>query len=66
MRIYEVQDRNQQLLEVLLTVWENSVRATHLFLSDEEVNKIKAFTEQEILAMMEEIRENSQDFRFVA
>lgn len=43
MRIYEVQDRNQQLLEVLLTVWENSVRATHLFLSDEEVNKIEAF-----------------------
>ena len=43
MRIYEVQDRNQQLLEVLLTVWENSVRATHLFLSDDEVNQIKAF-----------------------
>ena len=43
MRIYEVQDRNQKLLEVLLTVRENSVRATHLFLSDEEVNKIKAF-----------------------
>lgn len=46
MKIYEVQDRNQQLLTVLLNVWENSVRATHLFLSDAEVKKIKEYVPQ--------------------
>ena len=36
MRLYEVQDRNQPLLDELLDIWEQSVRATHLFLSDAE------------------------------
>lgn len=46
MRIYEVQDRNQPLLEFLLNVWERSVRATHLFLSDAEIKTIKAYVPQ--------------------
>ena len=33
--IYEVQDKNDDLINALLEVWEDSVRATHLFLSDE-------------------------------
>ena len=41
MKLYEVPDRSQPLLEVLLQIWERSVRATHLFLSDAEVNRIK-------------------------
>lgn len=43
MIIYEVEDRNEPLLAALLSVWESSVRATHLFLSDEEVKKIKEY-----------------------
>lgn len=43
MIIYEVQDRNQQLLTALLNVWESSVRETHLFLSDAEVKQIKEY-----------------------
>ena len=35
-------ERTPQLLQRLLTVWEASVRATHLFLSDAEVLRIKA------------------------
>ena len=31
------------MLEVLLQIWERSVRATHLFLSDAEVNRIKEY-----------------------
>ena len=31
MKIVEVKDRDPQLMERLLEVWENSVRATHLF-----------------------------------
>lgn len=46
MKIYEVLNRNQPLLEELLNVWEHSVRATHLFLSDAEVKKIKEYVPQ--------------------
>ena len=45
-KLYEVQDRNQPLLEMLLDIWEQSVRATHLFLSDAEVNAIRAYVPQ--------------------
>ncbi len=43
MRIYEVSERNQTLVDALIDVWEKSVRATHLFLSDAEVEKIKEY-----------------------
>ena len=43
MKLYEVQERDNQLVNVLLNVWENSVRATHLFLSDSEVKRIKEY-----------------------
>ncbi|WP_455721761.1 GNAT family N-acetyltransferase [Agathobacter sp.] len=46
MKIYEVKERTPQLLEQLLNIWEDSVRATHLFLSDAEVNKIKEYVPQ--------------------
>lgn len=46
MQIYEVQDRSQTLLEMLLGVWERSVRATHLFLSNAEIKTIKAYVPQ--------------------
>ena len=32
--------------DALLDIWERSVRATHLFLSDAEVNRIKAYVPQ--------------------
>ena len=46
MEIYEVQIRTQELLEHLLNIWENSVRATHLFLSDKEVKQIRKYVPQ--------------------
>jgi len=39
-------NRKQMLLEELLHVWEHSVRATHVFLSDAEVKKIKEYVPQ--------------------
>lgn len=42
-KIYEVQARTPELIDVLLDIWEDSVRATHLFLSDAEVNHIKEY-----------------------
>ncbi len=41
MKIIEVKDKTQFLISQLLEVWEDSVRATHLFLSDEEIENIK-------------------------
>ena len=46
MKIYEVPVRTPQLLDSLLNIWEASVRATHLFLSDAEVNQIKEYVPQ--------------------
>ena len=43
MRILEVQDRTPELIEKLLRVWEDSVRATHLFLSDGEIINIREY-----------------------
>lgn len=46
MKLYEVQIRPLQLMGELLKVWEASVRATHLFLSDAEVKQIKTYVPQ--------------------
>ena len=35
------EDRNENLIKELLKIWEDSVRATHKFLSNEEILKIK-------------------------
>ena len=45
MKIYEVQDRDT-CLETLVSVWEDSVLATHHFLSGAEVLKIKGYVPQ--------------------
>ena len=47
MNIYEVRDR-EPLLDALLAVWEASVRATHLFLTEREIQAIKAHVPQAI------------------
>ncbi len=43
MKIYEVKERTEALINSLLSVWESSVRATHLFLSEEEILSIKQY-----------------------
>ena len=46
MRIVKVKERNERLIENLLEVWESSVKATHLFLSHDEINAIKQYVPQ--------------------
>lgn len=46
MKIAEVINRTPALISRLLTVWESSVRATHLFLSDREIKSIKEYVPQ--------------------
>lgn len=46
MKMIEVKDRTVSLVERLLKVWESSIKATHLFLSDDEINNIKQYVPQ--------------------
>lgn len=46
MKLIEVEDRNPILMEQLLEVWESSVKETHLFLSDGEIENIKRYVPQ--------------------
>ena len=46
MKVIEITDRNLELIQILLQIWESSVKATHLFLSDDERNKIKQYVPQ--------------------
>ena len=43
MKIIEVQNRSHILINKLVDVWENSVKATHLFLSAAEIENIKKY-----------------------
>lgn len=46
MVIFGVKIRNKTLLDNLLEVWEGSVKATHTFLSNEEIENIKKYVPQ--------------------
>ena len=46
MTIIEIDNRNTTLINKLLEVWEDSVKATHLFLSTEEMENIKEYVPQ--------------------
>lgn len=46
MDIIEVEGRTPLLIEQLLAVWERSVRATHLFLSEREIGEIRRYVPQ--------------------
>lgn len=43
MKIIEVKERPTSLIEQLLKVWESSVKATHHFLSEDEIENIKKY-----------------------
>ena len=43
MKEIKQEERNEKLIKELLNVWESSVRATHRFLSNEEILEIKEY-----------------------
>lgn len=51
MKIFEPQERSPKLIEQLMDVWERSVRATHLFLSDQEICRIRQYVPQALCAV---------------
>ena len=48
MQLLEVRTRTPELTQALVQVWEASVRATHLFLSEPEIQRIKQYVPQAI------------------
>lgn len=46
MKLYEVSQREPQLICQLTAIWEDSVRATHPFLSEAKIQTIKAYVPQ--------------------
>lgn len=47
----EIKKRTPNIINQLLTVWECSVRATHLFLSDSEIKHIKQYVPQALMGI---------------
>ena len=66
MKIFEVKDKNEEIIKQLLEIWENSVKATHLFLSADEIENIKKYVPQAIKEIphliIAEITNQSYDF----
>lgn len=54
-------DRNQQLINELLKVWENSVRATHTFLSNDEILEIKEYVPEALHSIAHLVIETNQN-----
>ena len=44
--IIEVKERTENLMNQLIKVWEDSVKATHTFLSNDEIEKINEYVPQ--------------------
>lgn len=53
MRVYEITERTPERLAELLAVWERSVRATHTFLSESEILRIRGYVPQALAAVPE-------------
>ena len=41
MKIFEIENKDKNTIEQLVEVWESSVKATHLFLTEKERENIK-------------------------
>ena len=66
MKITEVKSRTPDLLNQLLEVWESSVRATHLFLSGDEVKSIKEYVPQALNGIAHLMISEDESSRIVA
>lgn len=68
MRIKEIKEKNSSLISQSLEVWEDSVKATHLFLSNDEIKNIKEYVPQAIWGVSHLViieNENNQSITFM-
>lgn len=61
MQEIKIEERSSQLIEQLLEVWEKSVRATHLFLSNAEIQDIKKYVPTALMSVSHLIVETNAD-----
>lgn len=61
MKLIKAKDRNLQLIDKLLEVWESSVRATHNFLSNEEILEIKKYVPETLSGISHLIIKTNED-----
>lgn len=66
MKEIKKEERNENLIQELLKVWENSVRATHKFLSNEEILKIKKYVPEALARISHLIIDNDENGNPVA
>lgn len=68
MNLVLVQERTAELIEQLTNVWEESVKATHLFLSDSDIAEIKEFVPQalqDISKLIVAVNDNNKPVGFM-
>ncbi len=66
MKIVETEERALQLINQLVCVWEDAVRATHLFLSDAEINQIKTYVPEALTSVSHLIIAEDEDGKVIA
>ena len=60
------EERTENLINQLIEVWEDSVKATHTFLSNEEIEKIKEYVPQALNNISHLIIVTDEDERTIA
>ena len=66
MKLTEISERTPILIGQLTQVWQRSVKATHLFLSEEEIEKIKAYVPEALAGVAHLIAAENDSGRLVA
>lgn len=66
MMIIEVKERNEELINHLLEIWEDSVRATHLFLFNDEIENIKKYVPQALKFVEHLIILQNENYKSIA
>ena len=61
LKIVRIQEQNPILIQKLLDVWESSVKATHSFLSTDEINNIKQYVPQALKDVLILVVAENQD-----
>lgn len=49
MTIYEAKNRDDELIDKLYIIWEKSVRATHLFLKEDDIINISKYIKKYLI-----------------
>lgn len=66
MKLIEVKERTPELISQLVEVWEKSVKATHLFLSEREIGNIREYVPQALSGVANLIVAEDENGRPVA